>query len=202
VKVSIEPRTTESSTRVPALDKTFDYVVRFEGLSLLPDECEKVTLSYDGSSINADSQTGYNRLVVSKRSAEAWRGRDGLILISSQGRKQVGPPKLASISNQGPTFTVSKTQTWERYLANQDFAARCVATATGAVYATEKQKWYDDSTPATRALGSASVNLSADGSPQSFSVSTGSIDSQKEQYSYTAGIRFNATCPFFNTNQF
>ncbi|NDG84620.1 MAG: hypothetical protein EBX52_06230 [Proteobacteria bacterium] len=202
VTVSIEPRTTESSTRAPALDKTFQYVARFDGLSLLPDECEKITLSFDGGSIDADARTGYNRMVVSKRTADAWRGRDGLIVISSQGRKQVGPPKLASVSNQGPTFIVNKSQTWERYSANREFAARCIATATGAVYATEKQKWYDDSTPATRALGSASVNLSSDGAAQSFSVSTGAIDSQKEQYTYSAGIRFNATCPFFNTNQF
>jgi hypothetical protein len=202
VKVSIEPRTTESSTRAPALDKTFGFVVRFDGLSLLPDECETITLSYDGGAINADSHPGYNRLVVSKRTADAWHGRDGLIVISSQGRKQVGPPKLASVSNQGPTFIVNKSQAWERYSANHEFASRCVATATGAVHATEKQKWYDDSTAASRELGSASIHLSADGSPQSFSVSTGSIDSNKEQFTYSAGIRFNATCPFFNTNQF
>ena len=200
--VSIVTRTERGSRPIPEKNKSLRYVIQFTGFKLLPGECESVSVSYNGRGISEKMNTGYNIAQASHQSEKLAEGRDAVILVSAQGRSQIGAtPGLVRVSLNGTTASLSKSEAFSLMTANQEFNTRCRLLATLSLNAKEKRAWYDWGGK-TRSIGTKTIAVTNNTASQQETVSEATIDTTKEELEYYTSLSFAQGCPFFNSRAF
>jgi hypothetical protein len=196
--VQVITRKEEHSRRAPERDRTLRYAIQFIGFKLLPGECDPVTVTYSDQGIGYQVNTSSNRASASHVSERAAGGRDALILVTAQGRKQVGAPRgLAQIQTREDAISIQKSNTLAAYGVNREFVASCRLNATVAIMAVEKRDWYDWG-GGSRNLGSKTFAISPNLADQSESIGAMNYNPQTERISLQATMSFASGCPFFN----